>query len=91
LVFPELAQWLEDVDQDPDRNRWGDNFSHFTARFEIERFMTLLHLEGITAEYLAAMTGISDDSAKRLARFAMEDIQEIRANIPRPPKRARYD
>lgn len=91
LAFPELTQWLEDIDQDPDHNQWGDNFSQFTAWFEMEHFTTLLHLEGITAEYLAAITGISDESVKRLIHFAAEDIQEIRANMSRPSKRARYD
>ena len=76
---------------DPDRNWWGDNCSQFTAQFEIERFTTLLHLEGVTAEYLVAITGISDNLAERLTYFAMEDIQEIRANIPCPPKWAWYD
>lgn len=89
--FPRLMQWLEDVDQDTDRGQWQDDFSQFTARFEMERFTTLLDLEGLTAEYLVSITGISHDSAKRLIRFATEDIQAIRDNVPRPSKRTRYN
>lgn len=84
-------EWLEGLDQDHNRSQWGDSFSQFTARFEMEGFTSLLHLEGVTAGHLAAMTGISDDSANRLARFATQDIEEIRANGPRPSKRARYN
>ena len=53
--------------------------------------MSLLQLEGVTADNLAAMTGISDDSANRLTQFATQDIGEIRVSGPRPSKRARYN
>ncbi|KAF9778058.1 hypothetical protein BJ322DRAFT_1114602 [Thelephora terrestris] len=91
IDFPRLTQWLEDVDQDPECGWWQDDFSQFTARFEMERFTTLLDLEGLTADYLGAITGISYDSARRLIHFATEDIQVIRDTAPRASKRARYN
>lgn len=57
----------------------------------MEGFVSLLQLEGVTADNLAAMTGISDDSANRLTQFATQDIGEIRVSGPRPSKRARYN
>ena len=91
LDFPELAQWLEDLDQDRNRGKWEDHFSQLTARFEMEGFTSLLQLEGVTATRLAGMTGISDDSANRLTQFVIQDIGEIRANGSHRSKRARYD
>ena len=91
LDFPELAQRLKELDQDHNQGKWEDHFSQLTARFEMEGFSSLLQLKGVTATRLAGMTGISDDSANRLAQFVIQDIREIRANRPHPSKRARYD
>ena len=90
LEFPELKDWLEGVDRDNLRGRWGHHFSQLSARFELDGLTSLLDLEGIPVDKLVSETGISEEAGQRLLRFAQEDINEVRDNgFPRA-KRGRY-
>ena len=88
--FPQLKGWLEGLDQDHLRGRWGHQFSQLSARFELDGLTSLLGLEGMSVDTLINKTGISEEAAQRLLRFAREDIAEIRANRPSHAKRVRY-
>lgn len=83
--YPELRDWLEDVDRDHLRGLWGHQFSRFLARLELVGLTSLLHLERMTSETLIDMTGMEEIAAERLLRFVREDISEIRANRPLHP------
>ena len=87
--YPELRDWLEDVDRDHLRGLWGHQFSWFLARLELVGLTSLLHLERMTSETLIDMTGMEEIAAERLLRFVHEDISEIRANRPLHPERTR--
>ena len=89
-MFPNLRDWLEGVDQDSLRGRWGHHFSQLSARLEHDGMTSLLHLERVMPGPLADKTGISEVAAERLLRFAREDIADIRANGPPDTKRGRY-
>ena len=80
LEFPELKDWLEGIDRDLLRGRWGHHFSQLSARFELDGLTSLLDLEGIPVNKLINETGISEEAAERLLRFACEDISEVRDN-----------
>jgi len=88
--YPELRDWLENVDRDHLRGRWGHQFSQFSARLELAGLTSLLHLERMTSETLIGVIGMKGIAAERLLRFVREDIGEIRANRPLHPKRTRY-
>jgi len=88
--FPQLKDWLEAVDRDHLRGRWGHQFSQLSARFELDGLTSLLGLEGMSVNALINNTGIGEEAAQRLLRFAREDMAEIRANGPSRAKRARY-
>ena len=90
LEPPELKGWLEKVDRDHLRGRWGDNFSQLSAHFELEGFTSLLSLEGMSVDYLVYKAGIGEDAAQRLLRYAREDIGEFRANNPLRAKKGKY-
>jgi len=88
--YPELVDWLVAVDQDYSRGSWGHRFSKFSATFDLAGFTSLLHLERLTPENLVCMTGMEEIAARRLLRFAQEDISKVRATKPPQQKRARY-
>jgi len=88
--YPELRDWLEDVDRDHLRGLWGHQFFRFSAGLELAGLTSLLHLERMTCETLIDMTGMEGIAAERLLRFVREDIGEIRADRPLDPKRTRY-
>ena len=88
--YPELRHWLNGVDRDHLRSRWGHDFSQFSARLELGGFTSLLHLEQITPNLLVGMTGMEDIAAERLLRFVREDIGELWAIKSPRPKRTRY-
>ena len=90
LDYPELREWLNGVDRDHLRGRWGHNFSQFSARLELAGFMSLLHLEHVTLNILIGMTGMEEIAAERLLRFVREDVSEHRATKSPRPKRTRY-
>lgn len=88
--YRELGDWLNEVDRDSHRGRWGHQFSQFSAAFELAGFKSLLDLEDMTTDTLFGMTGMDEIAADRLLRFAREDIGEIRANALLRPKRMKY-
>ena len=90
LEFPELKDWLERIDRDSVRSRWGHQFSQLSARFELDGLTSILDLEGMPVNTLVHGTGIHEEAAQRLLRFVHEDITEIRASRPSPAKRMRY-
>ena len=82
--FPTLPEWFSSIDNDPERNVYGDTFSEFSGAFELHGLTALSHLEGLKLGQLFEHFGMPEEEALRLLDFAEEDIQLIRRiNNPR--------
>ena len=78
--FPPLQEWFAGIDNHPQRGAHGDEYSQYSYTFELQGLKTLLDLEGLKPSNFFEHFGISESSARRLLKFAKEDIQSIRTN-----------
>ncbi|KAJ6462564.1 hypothetical protein C8R45DRAFT_1220539 [Mycena sanguinolenta] len=83
---PCLDDWLRSLDDDPGRGRHGQDFYGYCAKFKNNDMYDLTDLEELTSDELVKLLDCSLGVAKRLVKYAKEDLDSLAKKV----KRARH-
>ena len=79
MEFPELKPWLEAIEKDLSRNKYGETFSQFAASLvDTHKLFTLKDIVSISAQDIATYGPMEFGTASRILRFAKEDINGLK-------------
>jgi hypothetical protein len=79
VLYPEMKGWLEYCDRNLVRGRDAENYTQFADALVSKRLLRLDDLDGLQIGELQALCpGMELGTARRLLRFAHEDVETLR-------------
>lgn len=78
ISYPELQQWLADLEVNPTRNKHGEQFTKFAdALVNTHKLFTIDDIVSLTATELAQVGNMEFGTASRVIRFAKDDAAAL--------------
>jgi hypothetical protein len=77
LAAPSIGNWLSSLDADTTRSRHLIFYQQYTQAFENNAILDLMDMEDLTESEITQLTGAPLGSAKRLVKYAKEDIAKL--------------
>jgi hypothetical protein len=79
IIYPELKEWLKELEDDPARNKHGEVFFNYAnALVDNHKLFTIEDIISLTSNELAAVGGMEFGTASRIIRYAREDAASLK-------------
>ena len=91
MTYPELPEWLEDLDRGPQGAGGRHNFASFAVELTNAKYFYLSDIENLGQEQLMNLCeGMARGTADKLVVAVRSDLAKIRKNVKREAKSISY-